>query len=62
MTLAPPILAGVPGSFAHGVFHERHPKLIDQIIGAHPYPHSRPKSAAATARREHPRGDRAPHR
>lgn len=38
MTLALPILAGVPGSFAHNVFHERHPKLIAQVIAAHPYP------------------------
>ncbi len=37
MTVAPPILAGVPGSFPHSVFHERHPKLIDQVLAAHPY-------------------------
>ncbi|MBF6176515.1 damage-control phosphatase ARMT1 family protein [Nocardia blacklockiae] len=37
MTDTPPILAGVPGSFPHSVFHERHPKLIEQVIGAHPY-------------------------
>ncbi|MFI5775702.1 damage-control phosphatase ARMT1 family protein [Nocardia sp. NPDC051570] len=37
MTIAPPILAGVPGSFARGVFHERHPKLIEQVLAAHPY-------------------------
>ncbi|KAA8886213.1 protein-glutamate O-methyltransferase family protein [Nocardia colli] len=38
MNLAPPILAGAPGSFAHSVFHERHPTLIDQVTRAHPYP------------------------
>ncbi|MBB5911825.1 hypothetical protein BJY24_000692 [Nocardia transvalensis] len=37
MTDAPQILAGVPGSFPNSVFHERHPKLIEQVIGAHPY-------------------------
>ncbi|MQY21998.1 damage-control phosphatase ARMT1 family protein [Nocardia macrotermitis] len=37
MTVAPPILAGVPGTFAHSVFHDRHPVLIDQVIAAHPY-------------------------
>lgn len=34
---APPILSGVPGSFAWGVFHERHPKLIQQVLDAQPY-------------------------
>lgn len=37
MTAAPPILAGVPGTFAHSVFHDRHPVLIDQVIAGHPY-------------------------
>ncbi|KZM72475.1 hypothetical protein [Nocardia terpenica] len=37
MTDVPPILAGVPGTFPHSVFHERHPRLIEQVIGAHPY-------------------------
>lgn len=37
MTAAPPILAGVPGTFAHSVFYERHPLLIDQVIAGHPY-------------------------
>lgn len=32
-----PILAGVPGSFPYSVFHERHPKLIERVIDAHPY-------------------------
>ncbi|RDI49279.1 damage-control phosphatase ARMT1 family protein [Nocardia mexicana] len=40
MTDAPQILAGVPGSFPHSVFHERHPKLIEQVIDAHPYGHA----------------------
>lgn len=34
---APTILSDVPGSFAWGVFHERHPKLIQQVLGALPY-------------------------
>ena len=34
----PPITSEVPGSFAWGVLHERHPKLIQQIAQAHPYP------------------------
>ncbi|WP_024799451.1 damage-control phosphatase ARMT1 family protein [Nocardia sp. BMG51109] len=37
MTDAPPILAARPGTFPHSVFHERHPKLIEQVIGARPY-------------------------
>ncbi|MFF3572002.1 damage-control phosphatase ARMT1 family protein [Nocardia jiangxiensis] len=37
MTAAPPILAGVPGTFPHSVFHDRHPVLIDQVIAGHPY-------------------------
>ncbi|MGF1427308.1 damage-control phosphatase ARMT1 family protein [Kitasatospora sp. LaBMicrA B282] len=31
------ILSGTPGSFAWGVFHERHPKLIRQVLDALPY-------------------------
>ncbi|MFG2919586.1 damage-control phosphatase ARMT1 family protein [Kitasatospora sp. NPDC048298] len=35
---APPVIrADVPGSFAHGVFHERHPKLLRQVLDALPY-------------------------
>ncbi|MFD4657258.1 damage-control phosphatase ARMT1 family protein [Kitasatospora sp. NPDC058444] len=35
---APPVIrSGVPGSFAHGVFHERHPKLLRQVLDALPY-------------------------
>ncbi|RBO92793.1 damage-control phosphatase ARMT1 family protein [Nocardia puris] len=37
MDLPPPISLGTPDSFARSVFHERHPKLIEQVIGAHPY-------------------------
>ncbi|MGV9676958.1 damage-control phosphatase ARMT1 family protein [Nocardia sp. NPDC003482] len=37
MITAAPILSGVPDSFARSVFHERHPKLIDQVCSAHPY-------------------------
>ncbi|MFF7631708.1 damage-control phosphatase ARMT1 family protein [Kitasatospora sp. NPDC008050] len=37
MPTAPVILSGVPGSFAWGVFHERHPKLIRQVLDALPY-------------------------
>ncbi|WP_371480504.1 damage-control phosphatase ARMT1 family protein [Kitasatospora sp. NBC_00315] len=37
MPTAPTILSDVPGSFAWGVFHERHPKLIQQVLGALPY-------------------------
>ncbi|MBF6331199.1 damage-control phosphatase ARMT1 family protein [Nocardia transvalensis] len=37
MTVASPILAGVPGSFPRSVFHERHPKLVEQVLAAHPY-------------------------
>lgn len=32
-----PILAGVPGTFPHSVFHERHPLLIEQVIAGRPY-------------------------
>ncbi|MGH3947500.1 MAG: damage-control phosphatase ARMT1 family protein [Pseudonocardiaceae bacterium] len=34
----PAILSNVPRSFAWHVFNERHPKLVDQIHQAHPYP------------------------
>ncbi|WP_433521610.1 damage-control phosphatase ARMT1 family protein [Nocardia pseudovaccinii] len=37
MTVAPPILTGTPGSFARSVFHQRHPKLVEQVVAAHPY-------------------------
>ncbi|MGK4581992.1 damage-control phosphatase ARMT1 family protein [Kitasatospora sp. HPMI-4] len=37
MPTAPVILSDVPGSFAWGVFHERHPKLIRQVLDALPY-------------------------
>lgn len=37
MPTAPTILSDVPGSFAWGVFHERHPKLIRQVLDALPY-------------------------
>ncbi|MGN2638530.1 damage-control phosphatase ARMT1 family protein [Nocardia takedensis] len=36
-TPPPPILSGVPESFAHDVFHQRHPKLIARLEGAFPY-------------------------
>ncbi|WP_227982108.1 damage-control phosphatase ARMT1 family protein [Nocardia spumae] len=32
-----PILSGVPGSFAHGVFVERHPKLVERVLDAVPF-------------------------
>nr|WP_245650518.1 damage-control phosphatase ARMT1 family protein [Nocardia harenae] len=32
------MLAGTPGSFARAVFHERHPKLIERVLSALPYP------------------------
>ncbi len=35
---APPILSNIPGSFAWGVFHQRHPALVKQIRNAFPYP------------------------
>lgn len=35
---APPILSNVPGSFAWGVLHQRHPQLVNQIRDAFPYP------------------------
>ncbi|MFI9782819.1 hypothetical protein ACIHEI_04790 [Kitasatospora sp. NPDC051984] len=34
---APVIRSDVPGSFAWGVFHERHPKLVQQVLDALPY-------------------------
>ncbi|MFF1787680.1 damage-control phosphatase ARMT1 family protein [Kitasatospora sp. NPDC058243] len=37
MPTAPVILGDVPGSFAWGVFHERHPKLVQQVLDALPY-------------------------
>ena len=38
MATAPVILSNEPGSFAWGVFHDRHPKLIQQLLDALPYP------------------------
>lgn len=35
---AAPIRSNVPGSFAWGVLHRRHPALIQQVRNAHPYP------------------------
>ncbi|WP_441251340.1 damage-control phosphatase ARMT1 family protein [Kitasatospora sp. McL0602] len=37
MPTAPTILSDVPGPFAWSVFHERHPKLIQQVLDALPY-------------------------
>ncbi|MFE5580488.1 damage-control phosphatase ARMT1 family protein [Kitasatospora sp. NPDC056531] len=37
MPTAPVIRSDVPGSFARGVFHERHPELIRQVLDALPY-------------------------
>ncbi|MBP0450003.1 protein-glutamate O-methyltransferase family protein [Kitasatospora sp. RG8] len=37
VSTAPVIRSNVPGSFAWGVFHERHPKLIQQVLDALPY-------------------------
>ncbi|MGW7447807.1 damage-control phosphatase ARMT1 family protein [Kitasatospora sp. NPDC054795] len=37
MPTAPAILSDTPGSFAWGVFHERHPKLVQQVLDALPY-------------------------
>ncbi|WP_329367980.1 damage-control phosphatase ARMT1 family protein [Streptomyces sp. NBC_00669] len=37
MPTAPTILSNTPGSFAWGVFHERHPKLVRQVLDALPY-------------------------
>ncbi|MUL48789.1 protein-glutamate O-methyltransferase family protein [Mycobacterium sp. CBMA293] len=36
-TVAPTIRAEVPGSFEWGVFHQRHPKLIRQVLDTTPY-------------------------
>lgn len=36
-TAAPTITAAVPGSFEWGVYHERHPKLIRQVLDTTPY-------------------------
>lgn len=33
----PTITAAIPGSFEWGVYHERHPKLIRQVLGTWPY-------------------------
>jgi hypothetical protein len=35
---APPIMSNVPGSFAWGVLHQRHPALIGQVRAVFPYP------------------------
>ncbi|KJY35996.1 damage-control phosphatase ARMT1 family protein [Streptomyces sp. NRRL S-495] len=37
MPTAPVIRSDAPGSFAWGVFHERHPKLVQQVLDALPY-------------------------
>ncbi len=37
VSTAPTILSDVPGSFAWAVFHERHPKLVRQVLAALPY-------------------------
>ncbi|MDH6130793.1 hypothetical protein P3T37_000160 [Kitasatospora sp. MAA4] len=37
MPTAPVILSDVPGSFPWSVFHERHPKLVQQVLDALPY-------------------------
>ncbi|MFG2698541.1 damage-control phosphatase ARMT1 family protein [Kitasatospora sp. NPDC048407] len=37
MSNAPVIRADVPGSFAWGVFHKRHPELVRQVLDALPY-------------------------
>ncbi|MFE0458184.1 damage-control phosphatase ARMT1 family protein [Kitasatospora sp. NPDC058965] len=36
-TTAPVIRSGTPGSFAWGVFHERHPELVRRVLAALPY-------------------------
>ncbi|MGH3915141.1 MAG: hypothetical protein ACRDTC_17290, partial [Pseudonocardiaceae bacterium] len=33
-----PIFSNMPGSFAWGVFRQRHPALVKQIRNAFPYP------------------------
>ncbi|AHH18871.1 hypothetical protein NONO_c40870 [Nocardia nova SH22a] len=37
MTSPTPILSGAPGSFARGVFVERHPKLVERLLDALPF-------------------------
>ncbi|MFD7449227.1 damage-control phosphatase ARMT1 family protein [Kitasatospora sp. NPDC059827] len=37
MPNAPVIRSDAPGSFAWGVFHERHPELVRRVLGALPY-------------------------
>ncbi|MFF3109175.1 damage-control phosphatase ARMT1 family protein [Kitasatospora sp. NPDC057904] len=37
MSNAPVIRSDVPGSFARGVFHERHPELVRRLLAALPY-------------------------
>ncbi|MEW1912699.1 damage-control phosphatase ARMT1 family protein [Kitasatospora sp. NPDC085895] len=37
MPTAPVIRIDVPGSFPWGVFHERHPELVRQVLAARPY-------------------------
>ncbi|MCX5208057.1 damage-control phosphatase ARMT1 family protein [Kitasatospora sp. NBC_00240] len=37
MSPAPTIRSDVPGSFPWSVFHERHPKLVQQVLDALPY-------------------------
>ena len=37
ISAAPTITAAVPGSFEWDVFHERHPKLIRQVLDSSPY-------------------------
>ncbi|WP_354641666.1 damage-control phosphatase ARMT1 family protein [Kitasatospora camelliae] len=37
MPTAPVIRSDVPGSFARAVFHDRHPELVRQVLGALPY-------------------------
>ncbi|WP_327679347.1 damage-control phosphatase ARMT1 family protein [Kitasatospora sp. NBC_00458] len=37
MTEAAVIRSDVPGSFARAVFHERHPRLVDDVLAALPY-------------------------
>ncbi|QMU66922.1 damage-control phosphatase ARMT1 family protein [Streptacidiphilus sp. P02-A3a] len=37
MSTAPVIRSDVPGSFAWGVFHERHPELVRRVLDALPY-------------------------
>ncbi|MQM27003.1 damage-control phosphatase ARMT1 family protein [Glycomyces albidus] len=36
--LPPPIGIDLPGSFSRSVFHERHPVLVDNLLGDFPYP------------------------